>query len=71
MAVAKALFPSHVGLFVRADGERVFGIVGDTAGAREVLGNWVVPVTLLAAALLYVSLTVALRHLHRSARRAW
>lgn len=61
MALLKPFWGDHIGLFRQPDGTVNFGIVADTAGARELLGLWVVPIALALAALLYIMLTRALR----------
>ena len=61
MAVLKPLWGEHVGVFRNADGTISAGIVARTAGARELLGWWSIPIALLLAALLYVMLTKGLR----------
>jgi hypothetical protein len=61
MALLKGFVPSHVGYFVYPNGARTLGILGDTTGAREALGYWVVPLALAAATVLYVLLTLGLR----------
>lgn len=66
MAVLKPLWGEHVGLFRHADGTISAGIVATSAGARELLGWWSIPIALVLAALLYVALTKGLRALrHR------
>lgn len=57
MAVLKPLWGDHVGLFRLADGRVSAGILARTDGARDLLGWWSIPIALLLAALLYVSLT--------------
>ncbi len=61
MALLKPLWGDHVGLFRQPDGAVSFGIVADTAGARELLGLWIIPIALAVTALLYIILTRALR----------
>jgi len=61
MGVFKVVFPTHIGLFVGSDGSPQFGIVGDEAGARELLGYWVVPLGLIGGAIPYAALTMLLR----------
>lgn len=61
MALLKPLWGNHVGLFRQSDGAVSFGIVADTAGARELLGFWIIPIALAMTALLYIVLTRALR----------
>lgn len=61
MAFLKPLWRDHVGLFRQMDGTVHFGIVANSAGARELLGYWVIPIALLIATLLYVVLTRILR----------
>jgi hypothetical protein len=55
----------HVGVFRLADGQVMAGIVADTDGARDLLGWWSIPLSLLLAAILYVALTKGLRALRR------
>ena len=61
MAVLKPLWGEHVGVFRNADGTIIAGIVAPSAGARELLGWWSIPIALLLAALLYIALTKGLR----------
>lgn len=61
MALLKPLWADHVGLFRHSDGTVTFGIVAETAGARELLGLWIMPIAVAVALLLYIVLTRALR----------
>lgn len=61
MALLKPLWADHVGLFRHPDGTVTFGIVAETAGTRELLGLWIMPIAAAVALLLYVALTRALR----------
>ena len=61
MALLKPVWGDHIGLFRQVDGTVNFGIVADTAGSRELLGLWIIPIALAFAALLYVILTRSLR----------
>ena len=61
LALLKPVWGDHVGLFRWSDGRVSAGIVSDTAGARELLGLWSIPIALAIAAFLYVALTAALR----------
>lgn len=63
MALLKPLWGEHVGVFRYADGTLNAGIVSQSDGARELLGWWSIPIALLLAALLYVTLTKGLRTL--------
>jgi hypothetical protein len=65
MALLKPLWGEHVGVFRYADGTVSAGIVAQSDGARELLGWWSIPITLLLAALLYVALTTGLRALRQ------
>lgn len=60
LAVLKPFFPSHVGLF-RGTGEGAyrwaFGYIDQTEGMTELLGNWIIPISLALAVLLYLGLT--------------
>ena len=64
MALLKPVWGDHVGLFRHPNGTVSFGIVAATAGARELLGWWVIPIAVLVAAIVYVVLTKALRATH-------
>lgn len=64
MALLKPLWGDHVGLFRQPDGTVNFGIVAETAGARELLGWWIIPIAVLMAMILYVILTRSLRAVH-------
>ena len=61
MALLKPFWGEHVGLFRQIDGTLSFGIVANTADARELLGLWIVPIAITVAAVLYVILTRGLR----------
>ena len=61
MAVLKPFWASNVGLFLAPGGGIEFGIMSDTAGARELLGWWTIPVAILLGAVLYGVLTRQLR----------
>lgn len=54
VAVLKPILPEQTGLFVKEGGPYALGIfdAGSRAGARELLGWWVVPICLAAAPLL-------------------
>ncbi len=57
---AKLNNPAEVGLFFDDDGFRAMGM-SSMQGTREVLGNWFIPLMLVAAGLLYVITTLLLR----------
>ncbi|MGH6613523.1 hypothetical protein [Sphingomonas sp.] len=63
MAALKPLWGEHVGLFRHADGTIGAGIVATVPNARELLGWWSIPITLVLVALLYVAMTRGLRGL--------
>jgi hypothetical protein len=65
MTLLKPVWGDHVGVFRLADGQVMAGIVADTDGARDLLGWWSIPLSLLLAAILYVALTKGLRALRR------
>lgn len=61
MALLKPLWADHVGLFRNPNGTVSFGIVAETAGARELLGLWIIPIAAAVALIFYVMLTRSLR----------
>ena len=61
MALLKPIWPDHIGLFRNPDGTVTFGIVAQTQGAQELLGLWIMPISVAVALLLYVALTRWLR----------
>lgn len=69
LAVLKPIFPDHVGLFY-APGEGLrrlaFGFLNDPSARTEVLGYWVIPISLGIGVLLYVALTKMLGALQHS-----
>lgn len=65
MALLKPFLGEHVGLFRHADGTISAGILAQSYGARDLLGWWSIPVTLLLAAALYFALTKGLRILRK------
>jgi uncharacterized membrane protein len=69
MAVAKPLFPSHVGLWSSSAGS-AFGIMTDAPAAPEMLGLWVLPVALAGALACYALATLVLRGTGRHLLRA-
>lgn len=63
MAILKPFWFQNVGVFRNSDGTISAGIVAQSEGARELLGLWSIPITLVLAALLYIALTKGLRTL--------
>lgn len=61
LSIAKLLFPQHTGLFFDQDGFRGFGFYMDSEGATELLGYWLIPISLLTASVLYFFITLMLR----------
>lgn len=60
IAVLKPFWSNHVGLMQDAAGNVSFGVQSE-AGVRDLLGWWTLPLSLGAAALLYILLTRVLR----------
>lgn len=56
IGLIRHFWPSHVGLFLYADHCLGFGILRDTAGSTELAGSVITPVSLGAAALLFMLL---------------
>ncbi|WP_394662389.1 HAAS signaling domain-containing protein [uncultured Sphingomonas sp.] len=69
MAIAKPLFPSHVGLWSQSQGS-AFGIMTDPPAGPEMLGLWVLPVALAGALACYALATLVLRGTGRHVLRA-
>jgi len=61
MALLKPFWGDHVGLFREPNGTISFGIVGNSSGGEELLGFWIIPISLFVVAVLYIILTRALR----------
>jgi hypothetical protein len=65
IALFKPVFPRHIGYFIYPDGARAFGIIANADGARDPLGYWIIPIALAGVAVLFVTLTNALRVVRR------
>ena len=62
VALLKPIIPRHAGIFFSPEGGLAAGILGgNTQGYRDILGYWVIPISLMLAVLLYVGLTKLLR----------
>lgn len=79
IAVLKPLMPEHTGLWV-GDGLFLMGVVsektvagmgmaGEYANAREVLGYWIIPLSLVAGAVVYLLSNTMLRRFLKRIRR--
>jgi hypothetical protein len=69
LGLLKPFFPGHVGLFYDPGDETqriVLGFLEQTAGMTEVLGYWVIPLSLATGGLMYVGLTKMLVLLRQS-----
>jgi len=69
LAVLKPIFPNHVGLFYDPSTglqRFAFGFLDNPAGRPEVLGYWIIPVSLLLGVGIYVALTKMLILLRKS-----
>jgi len=69
LGLLKPFFPEHVGLFYEPGGETqriTFGFLEQTAGMTEVLGYWVIPLSLAVGVLIYMGLTKMLVLLQQS-----
>lgn len=60
---AKIIHPTDVGLFYKDTSFMVLGLTHDAqqSGLTEVLGNWFIPVMLLAIVLFYILITIVLK----------
>jgi hypothetical protein len=64
VAVAKPIDPDRVGLFAHVNGGYSLGIFeGIPATSTELLGYWIIPITMVVSVFLYVFLTKSLRAL--------
>lgn len=61
LVVAKIFFPNHTGLFYDENGFRSFGFFVHSEGTTEMLGLWLIPLSLLTASVLYLLITLLLR----------
>lgn len=69
LGLLKPFFPEHVGLFYEPGEETqriTFGFLEQTEGMTEVLGYWIIPLSLAVGVLIYVGLTKMLVLLQRS-----
>jgi uncharacterized membrane protein len=65
LIVAKIFFPVNTGLFISNGSFRGFGFISGTDGMTEVLGYWIIPVSAVAALVLYACITLLLRATRR------
>ncbi|NVO19826.1 MAG: hypothetical protein HXX13_09000 [Bacteroidetes bacterium] len=61
LILAKIISPSHTGLFYTNGEFGGFGFVRETTGQVEVLGYWIIPISMAVAFILYVCITLILR----------
>ena len=69
LGLLKPFFPEHVGLFYEPEEETTrinFGFLEQTDGMTEVLGYWVIPLSLTVGVLIYLGLTKMLVLLRQS-----
>jgi hypothetical protein len=79
MAILKPIMPEQVGFWTGEDllligivSDHVvggMGLVGDTTGATEHLGYWIIPLSLVAGAVVYLMSNSFLRRFLKSMRR--
>ena len=79
VAILKPIMPEHVGFWLGDDlfllgivSDRIvggMGLVGETAGAEERLGYWIIPLSLVAGAVVYLMSNWFLRLFLKSMRR--
>ena len=61
IAITKVIAPAHTGLFVSSGGFQGLGYINDTAGSAELLGYWIIPLSLIIACFFYFLITLLLR----------
>jgi uncharacterized membrane protein len=61
LIAAKIIFPANTGLFFSGSSFRAFGFMMDTDGLTEVLGYWLIPLSIITALFCYTCITLLLR----------
>lgn len=61
LSVSKILYPGNTGLFYDESGFAGFGFILNTSGFSEVLGYWIIPLSILTAAFLYLCITLMIK----------
>jgi len=61
MSFIKFFIPEQVGLFIWPDDSWALGIINNFEGANEILGYWIVPLSLLVAFSIYYLITQLLK----------
>jgi uncharacterized membrane protein len=61
LIVAKIFFPANTGLFFRGSSFSAFGFITGTNGLTEVLGYWLIPLSIITALFCYFCITLLLR----------
>jgi len=61
LIVAKIFFPANTGLFFRGNSFSAFGFITGTDGLTEVLGYWLIPLSIITALFCYTCITLLLR----------
>jgi HAAS domain-containing protein len=69
-AILKPFLPDEVGMWVHPNGFVTFGAVNVVHGTHELLGWWIIPVSIVASAVFLVGTTRTLRAMLRYARRS-
>ena len=63
MAAAKAVFPDVTGFFLTEERGLYFGFLADKTGARDLLGYWFIPVSIICVVLLYTLLVKSAKYI--------
>jgi uncharacterized membrane protein len=58
---AKIFFPANTGLFLKGSSFKAFGFITGTDGLTEVLGYWLIPLSIITALFCYTCITLLLR----------
>jgi len=61
LIAAKIFFPANTGLFFSGSSFKAFGFITGTDGLNEVLGYWLIPISILTALFCYTCITLLLR----------
>jgi uncharacterized membrane protein len=65
IALLKIISPGHTGLFYSGNNFHGFGYVTETTGLSEILGYWIIPISLFTAFFFYICITLLLRAMRR------
>lgn len=65
LVFAKIVAPANTGLFYKNNEFHGFGYINHSEGYTEILGYWIIPISIVTAVILYLSITLLLRFTRR------